>query len=127
MNEANPVTAILVEDQELVRKMLTQALSVLGCEVVGEAEDGLAAVELFTRNRPDLVLMNIRMPRADGVEALTAIRREDPDAYVIMVTSVDEEETVENCMIAGARDFIRKDAPVEKTVARLERHVSRLR
>ena len=80
MNEANPVTAILVEDQELVRKMLTQALSVLGCEVVGEAEDGLAAVELFKRNRPDLVLMNIRMPRADGVEALTAIRREDPDA-----------------------------------------------
>ena len=60
------------------------------------------------------------------MEALTTIRAEDPDAYVVMLTSVEEEEIVEECMIAGARDYIRKDSTVERIVERLQRHIDKL-
>jgi len=126
MSSEKPVSAILVEDEEIIRQMLKQALVVLGCDVLGEANNGIAAAELFNETKPDLVLMDIRMPRSDGIEALSKIKEIEPDAYVVMMTSINDEEIIEDCIIAGAKDYIRKDVPIDQVVSRLERHIRRV-
>ena len=110
---------LVVDDQALVRtgfRMILDAED--GFEVVGEAEDGLEAVELTARLRPDLVLMDIRMPQLDGVEATRRIAGPDvvDPVPVLILTTFDLDEYVYDALRAGASGFLLKDTPPEELV-----------
>lgn len=120
------VTAIIIDDDELMRRVVVAALTALECEIAGEADDGKQGLELFQTTKPDLVLLDIRMPEMDGLEALEELEKLDEDAYVVMMTSMDDDESIEDAMIGGAKDYLRKNMSMKEMVARLERHVTRL-
>lgn len=108
---------MLVDDQEMVRvgfRMILETEPEFA--VVGEAADGAAAVELAARARADVVLMDVRMPRLDGIEACRAIRERHPDTRVMMLTTFDLHDYVHAALRAGASGFMLKDAPAEQLV-----------
>jgi len=105
-----PLRILLVDDQQLLREGLRTLLELEGGMVVaGEAGDGAAAVEAFEELAPDVVLMDIRMPKMDGVEATRRIRGRSPDARILVLTTFDEDELVYAAVRAGARGFLLKD------------------
>lgn len=103
----------VVDDQYLVRDGLASILGRQdGFEVVATAADGVEAVELVRRTRPDVTLMDVRMPRMDGVEATRQLMADDPPpTRVLMLTTFDEDELVASAIRAGASGFLLKDAP----------------
>jgi DNA-binding NarL/FixJ family response regulator len=108
------VRVLIADDQPLLRTGLRKILeSEPGLEVVGEAGDGLDAVEAARLRRPDVVLMDIRMPRMDGIEAT---RRVTPGARVLVLTTFDVDEYVFDALRAGASGFLLKDVPAEQLV-----------
>jgi DNA-binding NarL/FixJ family response regulator len=113
---------LICDDQALVRagfrKLLEAAPDI---EVVGEAEDGMRAVELTRQREPDLVLMDIRMPRLDGIEATRRIVAESGNAVrVLMLTTFANNQYVYDSLRAGASAFLLKDAPPEELLAAIE-------
>ena len=98
---------LVVDDEIFVCTMLGKFLIERGFRVV-EAHNGDEAMEVFGRERPDVVLLDIRMPGKDGLEVLREIRDLDPEASVIMVTAVHEEELAKQAMAEGAFDYITK-------------------
>lgn len=102
---------LLVDDHPVVRRGLAALLGTLDeFEVVGEAEDGEAAVREAQLTRPDVVLMDVRMPGMDGVEATRRIRAAVPEVAVLMLTMYDEDATVFTAMQAGAQGYLLKGA-----------------
>ena len=99
---------LVVDDALLMRKMIRDVAVEAGWEVAGEAADGAAAVALYQQLRPDLVTMDVVMPEMGGLEALRAIRAVDPDARVVMVTALDQKQTLMESIRDGAIDFIVK-------------------
>ncbi|MBO6949311.1 MAG: response regulator transcription factor [Rhodospirillales bacterium] len=129
MNEAGAgktVRAIIIDDDELMRRVVVAALMALNCEIVGEAGDGEEGIQLYRDTNPDLVLLDIRMPNMNGIEVLEAFEDEEPAPYVVMMTFLEDEESVQDAMIGGAKDYLRKNMTMQEMVARLERHVTRL-
>ena len=111
-------TVIVADDQELVRIGLRKILETKpGATVAGEAADGQAAVALAARLRPDLVLMDIRMPVLDGIEATRQIVRAQPSTRVLMLTTFGLDSYVYDALRAGASGFMLKDAPPEEIKA----------
>jgi DNA-binding NarL/FixJ family response regulator len=110
------LTRVLVaDDQRVVRDGLATLLSLLpGIEVVGAAADGDEAVELVDRLNPDIVLMDLRMPRCDGVEATRRIRETYPQTEVVVLTTYTDDRSVIEALRAGARGFLTKDASAEE-------------
>jgi len=103
---------LLVDDDALVRAGLRMILSAADdVEVVGEADDGARAVAAVREHRPDVVLMDIRMPRMDGITATAALRRLDPAPHVIVLTTFQADEQVLSALRAGASGFLVKDTP----------------
>ncbi len=113
------IRVLVVDDQALARDGLRTILGAHSdIEVVGEAADGVDAVELCLRLRPDVVLMDIRMPRLDGLEAARRLlARPDSRARILMLTTFDQDEYVYEALRAGASGFLLKDAPREQLVA----------
>ena len=114
-NPHEPIRVLVVDDQELFRRGLTMLLAQdTDIEVVGEADDGIAGTDLATTLAPDVVLLDVRMPRRTGVEACRAIKEAVPSAKIIMLTVSDEEgdlyETVKN----GASGYLLKDSSIEE-------------
>lgn len=105
---ARPRTALIVEDARTLRVKLKKLLESAGVKVIGEAANGRTGVEMFTSMKPDIVTMDITMPDMDGLTALKAIRRIQPDARVIMVSAMGQKEMIIQSMNAGAFDFITK-------------------
>jgi two-component system chemotaxis response regulator CheY len=99
---------LVVDDAMLMRRMIRDVALEAGWEVVGEAKDGREGVTLFDRLRPDLVTMDVVMPEMGGLEALRMIRGLDPGARVVMVTALDQKQTIEEAIRDGALDFIVK-------------------
>ena len=115
---ANPLQLVVVDDQSLVRAGLTKLLEAEDdLQVVGEAEDGIRAVELVEHRRPDVVLMDIRMPRLDGITATRRITAAGSSSRVLILTTYDLDEYVFEALVAGASGFLLKDAPPEQLVA----------
>jgi DNA-binding NarL/FixJ family response regulator len=103
---------LLVDDEALVRAGLRMILEAAGdIDVVGEAVDGADAVEAVRRSRPDVVLMDIRMPRLDGLAALQALRALDDPPPVVILTTFDLDDYVFRALQAGAAGFLLKDTP----------------
>ena len=99
---------LLVDDAVFMRMKLKDILEKNGYEVVGEAQNGLEAIEKYKTERPDLVTMDITMPEMDGVTALKEIKKIDPKAKVIMCSAMGQQSMVMDAIQAGAIDFIVK-------------------
>ncbi|HET7567742.1 MAG TPA: response regulator transcription factor [Gaiellaceae bacterium] len=111
------IRTVLADDQELVRAGFRMILeSEADLAVVGEAGDGAAAVELVERERPDVVLMDVRMPGVDGIEATRRIAAGPSGAHVLVLTTFDRDEYVYRALEAGAAGFLLKSAPPERLV-----------
>ena len=112
-----PIRILLVDDQTIIREGIRSLLTThVDIAVVGEAGDGLLAVELAKGLKPDVVLMDIRMPKMDGVEATRAIKAELPDTVIIVLTTFDDDEYVINAMTYGATGYLLKDIGSDKLV-----------
>lgn len=106
------VTVVLCDDQELVRAGLRLILDLEdGIEVVGEAADGQECLRLTAERQPDVVLMDVRMPRMDGIEAARRIVAAGSRSRILMLTTFDLDELVYSAMAAGASGFLLKDVP----------------
>ncbi len=111
---------ILIVDAEAhVRKFVGLVVRGLGAPTVVEASDGRDAVAKYAAESPQLVLLDVNMPVMDGLQTLTAIRAQDPEALVVMLTSLANRQTIEECLKAGAAGYIRKDTPKETILAEL--------
>ncbi len=109
------IQILLVDDHTVVRQGLRMFLSLdAELEVIGEAADGLEAIEQAHRLQPDVVLMDLLMPRMDGIAATAVIRRELPDTEVIALTSVLEDEKVIGAIRAGAIGYLLKDTQADE-------------
>lgn len=104
-----PKKILVVDDASFMRTVLKDIIKSNGLahEVV-EAGDGVEGVKAYQTQKPDLVTMDVNMPRADGIQALRAIMKIDPAAKVVMVTSVEQKQIVQDAMKIGARDYIVK-------------------
>ncbi len=110
-SDRRPVRVLLADDQRLVRESLGTLLGLLdGIELVASAADGEEAIELAERHRPEVVLMDLRMPRLDGIEATRQLRERQPDVRVIALTTYADDESVLGALRAGARGYLTKDA-----------------
>jgi two-component system chemotaxis response regulator CheY len=118
---------LVVDDALFMRKMIRDVAVEAGWEVAGEARNGLEAVELYDRLRPDLVTMDVVMPEMGGLEALRKIRAVDPDAQVVMVTALDQKQTLLESIRDGAIDFIVKPFDRGRIVSLLSKVRARAR
>jgi DNA-binding NarL/FixJ family response regulator len=115
------VRVMLVDDQTLVRAGFRKLLEAeVGLEVVAEAADGVEALDLARQHRPDVVLMDIRMPRLDGIQATHRVLAELPDTRVVVLTTFDLDEYVFDALRAGASGFLLKDTPPDELIHALE-------
>ena len=106
----NSIRILVVEDHHVVRQGLVALIkTVEDMQVVGEACDGKQAVELFRQQQPDVTIMDLRLPHMNGVEAITAIRRDFPSARIIVLTTYDGDEDIYRALQAGARGYLLKD------------------
>jgi DNA-binding NarL/FixJ family response regulator len=117
-DRAAAIRVMLVDDQTLVRLGFRMVLDAAdGIEVVGEAADGLAAMELANALVPDVVLMDVRMPRLDGIEATQQIVQDQPTVHVIVLTTFDLDEYAFKALRAGASGFLLKDVEPAELLA----------
>jgi CheY-like chemotaxis protein len=110
---------LLIDDEPHIRKYLALIARELGAPVIIEAGDGLDALAKYQQESPQLVLLDVNMPGMDGLEILAAILAQDPKALVVMMTSLVNRQTVEECLKLGATSYIRKDTPKEAILAEL--------
>ncbi len=103
---------LVAEDEPHIRTLMKAVVKSLGFELAGEAANGQLALDAFRTTRPDMVLLDINMPVKSGIEVLKEIMEADPDAFVIMLTSVADAESVSECLSCGAASYIRKDTPL---------------
>ncbi|MEU1311618.1 response regulator transcription factor [Streptomyces cinnamoneus] len=116
---------VVADDQTVVREGIVMLLGLLpGIEVVGAAADGLEAVRLVAEKAPDVVLMDLRMPRCDGVEATRRIRAEHPATQVVVLTTYGDDGSLFPALQAGARGYLTKDAGGEEIVRAVEHVMS---
>lgn len=103
------INILIVDDHAIVRQGFAALLkTVPGFAVVAEAGDGEEAVELYRRHRPDVTLMDLRLPRMNGVDAIARIRQESPGARIIVLTTYDGDEDIYRAMQAGAKGYLLK-------------------
>lgn len=114
-------TILVVDDAVFMRVTLRNILTRAGHEVVGEAENGEDAVAKYRQFKPDLVIMDITMPKMDGIAAVKKIVASDPMAKIIVCTAMGQKDMVLDAIHAGAKDFIVKPFDVERVVEGVER------
>jgi two-component system, NarL family, response regulator len=118
MTSARPIRVLLADDHNVVRFGLAGVINQEDdMEVVAEASNGAQVVELYRKHRPDVTVMDLRMPGVGGVEALTSIRTEDPEARVLVLTIHSGDEAVHRAIRAGARGYLLKDVPFQDLLA----------
>ena len=121
MNQESRIRVLICDDQMVVRMGLRAILSTVpGVEVVGEARDGQEAVEQVAETSPDVVLMDLKMPGTNGVEATAMIRQRYPGVGVLVLTTYDADEWVFDAIRAGACGYLLKDTPREGLVKAIE-------
>ena len=116
---------LIVDDAAFMRMMIKNIVTKNGYEVVGEAENGQVAVELYKLHKPDLVTMDITMPEMNGIEGVKAIRGIDPNASIIMCSAMGQQAMVMEAIQAGAKDFIVKPFQQDRILQAIERVLAR--
>jgi DNA-binding NarL/FixJ family response regulator len=110
-----PVRVLVVDDQQLIRESIASLLDIQpGITIVGTAGDGREAVDQAIALEPDVILMDVRMPTMDGIEAVAVLRRSLPRCRVVMLTTFDDEEYVVRALRAGANGYLLKDLPARE-------------
>lgn len=112
---------LVVDDEAHIRKFVTVMIQSLGCPDVLQAANGLEALEIFAREKPQLVLLDVNMPRVDGIQTLRNLKQADPRCPVVMLTSLVNRQTVEACLHLGALGYIRKDNPPDEMTVQLQK------
>ncbi|GMQ60487.1 response regulator [Vallitalea sediminicola] len=107
---------LIVDDAAFMRMMIKDILTKNGYNVVGEAENGMKAVEKYNEFKPDLVIMDITMPEMDGIEAVKTIKGNDSNAVIIMCSAMGQQAMVIESIQAGAKDFIVKPFQAERVI-----------
>jgi NarL family two-component system response regulator LiaR len=114
---ANNIRILIVDDHPVVREGMRGLISIKpGLEVIGEAEDGFEAVLLARKLQPDVILMDLEMPRKNGLEAIREIRSENPTAHILILTSFTEDEKIFSAIEAGALGCLLKDSAPQELV-----------
>jgi two-component system, chemotaxis family, chemotaxis protein CheY len=115
---------LIVDDAKFMRTLVKDALVPKGHEIVGEAENGKVAVDIYKRVKPDLVTMDITMREKDGIEAAEEILAIDPSARIIMVTALGQENLLTKAIKIGVKDFVVKPFPPERLQRAAEKALS---
>jgi two-component system chemotaxis response regulator CheY len=116
---------LIADDASFMRQMIRDIIEPEGYEVVGEASDGMEVVEKFRKLRPDLVMMDIVMPKRSGIDAVRAIRSEDGNAAIVMCSALGQETLVMEAIQAGAKDFIVKPFKPDAVLSTLAKVVEK--
>ena len=114
MNPKKKIRVMIVEDEDHVRTLIKTVVKNMNCEIVGETNNGKDAVSMYRELKPTMLLLDINMPIKSGKQALAEIRKKFPNTFIIMLTSLTDSETVEDCIKLGATGFIRKDLPIDE-------------
>jgi two-component system chemotaxis response regulator CheY len=115
---------LIVDDAAFMRMMIKDILTKNGYVVVGEAENGVLAIEKYMEFKPDLVTMDITMPEMDGIAAVREIKKSDPNARIIMCSAMGQQAMVIDAIQAGAKDFIVKPFQPERVLEAVSKAVS---
>ena len=116
---------LIADDASFMRQMIRDIIEPEGYEVVGEASDGVEVVEKFRKLHPDVVMMDIVMPKRSGIDAVKAIKADAPGARVVMCSALGQEALVTEAIQAGARDFIVKPFKPDAVLATLRKAVEK--
>lgn len=112
---------LIVDDLAFIKLIIRDTLEKKGFEVVGEASNGIEAIEMYSRLRPDVVLMDITMPRMDGIQALAKIMEMDKNAKVIMCSALGQQRLIIQAIQLGAKDFIVKPFKPERIIGAIKK------
>ncbi|TWU06307.1 response regulator [Stieleria varia] len=107
------ISVLVVDDSKFMARGIESILAEMGFNVVGVGHDGVQGLELFQQTRPDVTLLDVTMPNMDGLHCLQKIRELDPDAKVVMLSAVKDQDTVDRCIQSGAASFLQK--PIKRT------------
>ena len=118
---ATPAKVLIVDDNDLMRTLLRGILRNENCQVIGDARNGIIALEFIERNKPDIVFLDVMMPEMDGLEALLAIRKQHPEISVIMITGNPSVDNVKESIEGGAQGFIVKPFNSAKVLETMHR------
>jgi two-component system chemotaxis response regulator CheY len=121
IKDVNKLTVLIVDDAPFIRDILRRLLTRAGHEVVGEAEDGVQAVAMATEKKPQLVIMDIVMPRMSGVQATKEILASLPETKVIACSTLDQDNMLMKVMEAGAVEYIKKPFNAPDVIAIIDR------
>jgi two-component system chemotaxis response regulator CheY len=105
-------SVLVVDDEQHIRTLLSSIIRQIGYNLIGEAANGIEAIDLARAKQPDLILLDINMPQKSGTESLPTLIEIVPDCCIIMLTSIADMETVAKCINEGATNYIRKDTPL---------------
>ena len=111
---------LIVDDHQLFRDGIRGLLQAEGIEVVGEASDGLEALEQVRSLQPDIILLDIKMPRCDGLEATRLIKAEMPDAKIVILTAVEEDDSIFEAIKSGAQGYLLKNMRAAEFISLLK-------
>lgn len=112
---------LIVDDARIIRNILRALMQKIGLKIAGEAVNGAEGIRMYEELRPDLVTMDITMPVVDGLTATKSIMSTDPNARIIMVTSVGQEAVMNEAILLGARDFIVKPFNEDRIISAIRR------
>ncbi len=116
-------SVLICDDAAFMRVMIKDILTKNGYEVVGEAENGIKAVEKYAETKPDLVMMDITMPEMDGIQALKKIKEADPGATIIMCSAMGQQAMVIESIQSGAKDFIVKPFQADRVLEAVKKAI----
>ena len=117
MKKTSPIRILVADDHYIVRMGLTAMVNIEpDMEIVAEASDGAQAVALFAKFRPDITLLDLRMPVISGIEVAAAIRKQDKNARILMLSALSGDEDIHQALEAGVAGYVLKDATEEKLI-----------
>ncbi len=127
MADYKDISVLIVDDNDMTRETLRVILRHDGYNVIGEALDGDSALEMATRLKPDVILLDVVMPKVSGIEALKSIRMVMPDVFVLMVTASTDQEVVAEAVKSGISGYIIKPFNAKKVLDTVEKVVEKVR